>query len=98
MLFTVKQWLLAACVKINLINIIGKRLYWADGNLDRIESIDYDGNNRMVVLQQKDSQLVDLVMTHGYLYFTAWNKQWVRTHAVKMFLQCKVIPMSMFSF
>ena len=75
MLFTVKQLLLAACVKINLIHIIGKRLYWADGNLDRIESIDYDGNNRMVVLQQKDSQLVDLVMTHGYLYFTAWNKQ-----------------------
>ncbi|KAK3087954.1 hypothetical protein FSP39_012741 [Pinctada imbricata] len=52
-----------------------ERLYWADGNLDKIESVDYEGNGRLLVLEQKDSQLVDIVMYNSHLYFTAWNKQ-----------------------
>lgn len=34
-----------------LVDIAGKRVYWVDPKVDRVESIDYNGNDRRIVAQ-----------------------------------------------
>nr|XP_022323721.1 low-density lipoprotein receptor-related protein 1B-like [Crassostrea virginica] len=51
------------------------RLYWADGHLDKIESIDIYGLNRKEVLKVSNQQLVDIDLYGSYLFYTAWNTQ-----------------------
>ena len=62
---------------VNAIQILlaENRLYWADGHLDKIESIDIYGLNRKEVLKVSNQQLVDIDLYGSYLFYTAWNTQ-----------------------
>lgn len=50
------------------------RLYWADAQLDRIEAVDFDGQNRLVVVKQVLHPYG--VAVHGpYVYWTDWQNK-----------------------
>jgi len=36
------------------VDIIAKRVFWCDSLLDYIETVDYDGNNRILVVRGND--------------------------------------------
>ena len=67
----------------SLINLIftARRIYWTDGNLDKIYHSDYDGNGRQTLLEvPKGSRLMDLEMLGNYLYYVAMDNQYVWQH------------------
>ena len=50
-----------------------KRIFWVDARLDRIESVDYNGNNRKQLFQQSGLHPFDLTVIPPFLFFTDWN-------------------------
>ncbi|XP_064634178.1 low-density lipoprotein receptor-related protein 4-like isoform X2 [Lineus longissimus] len=49
-----------------------KRLYWADANLDRIETSDLNGKNRVQLIQQVTHPF-GLTVFGNYVYWTDWQ-------------------------
>ncbi|XP_078323270.1 low-density lipoprotein receptor-related protein 2-like [Crassostrea virginica] len=52
-----------------------RRLYWTDGEQNRIEHSDLDGANRQVLSTHPGALMMDLVVNGRFLYCTAWNRQ-----------------------
>ena len=49
-----------------------KRIYWVDGGVDRIESVDYQGNNRNLLLRVNGLHPFGVAMIPPFLFFTDW--------------------------
>ena len=50
-----------------------KRIFWVDAGYDRVESMNYNGNNRKVLLQLHGLHPFGLVLVAPFLFFTDWN-------------------------
>ena len=53
-----------------------RMLYWCDANLDRIERVDLQGNNRALMLDLSlDKHPFGLALYNDVLYWSDWNSQ-----------------------
>lgn len=50
-----------------------KRIFWVDEALDRVESVDYNGNNRKLLFQQRGLHPFGVTLIQPFLFFTVWN-------------------------
>ncbi|KAI6192728.1 EGF-like domain-containing protein [Aphelenchoides besseyi] len=59
-----------------VVDIPAKRVYWVDPKVDRVESMDYDGNDRRVVAAGMNSvpHPFGLTLFDQYLYWTDWTR------------------------
>uniref|UniRef100_A0A1I7WFR2 Low-density lipoprotein receptor-related protein 6 n=1 Tax=Heterorhabditis bacteriophora TaxID=37862 RepID=A0A1I7WFR2_HETBA len=59
-----------------VVDISAKRVYWVDPKVDRLESIDYQGNDRRVVAQGMNNvpHPFGLALFDQYLYWTDWTR------------------------
>uniref|UniRef100_A0A1I7SE82 EGF-like domain-containing protein n=1 Tax=Bursaphelenchus xylophilus TaxID=6326 RepID=A0A1I7SE82_BURXY len=59
-----------------VVDIAGKRVYWVDPKVDRVESIDYDGNDRRIVATGMNNvpHPFGLTLFDQYLYWTDWTR------------------------
>lgn len=48
-----------------------KRIVWVDAGFGRVESIDYNGNNRQLLYQQQDLRPFDVALIPPFLFITA---------------------------
>ncbi|KAF5306597.1 hypothetical protein FQR65_LT18530 [Abscondita terminalis] len=51
------------------LDFVGKKLYWCDAHLRRIESVDFDGNNRKIVLNEGINRPFGLALYKKSIYF-----------------------------
>ena len=49
-----------------------KRIYWVDGGTDRIESIKYQGNSRILLSKVTSFHAFGVKMISPFLFFTDW--------------------------
>ena len=40
------------------LDLVNQHVYWIDSYLDRLERVDYDGSNRLLILKQRVSSLL----------------------------------------
>jgi hypothetical protein len=57
-----------------VIDYIKKRLYFCESNLDRIESINYDGSDRRVLYSVANIHPFDLALYKNTLYWGDWSR------------------------
>ncbi|KAM3721677.1 Low-density lipoprotein receptor-related protein [Dirofilaria immitis] len=59
-----------------VVDIAAKRVYWVDPKVDRVESIDYNGNDRRIVVQGMNNvpHPFGLTIFDQYLYWTDWTR------------------------
>ncbi|VDK47362.1 unnamed protein product [Anisakis simplex] len=59
-----------------VVDIPSKRVYWVDPKVDRVESIDYNGNDRRIVAQgmNRVPHPFGLTIFDQYLYWTDWTR------------------------
>ncbi|UMM10088.1 hypothetical protein L5515_000020 [Caenorhabditis briggsae] len=59
-----------------VVDITAKRVYWVDPKVDRLESIDYQGNDRRIVAQGMNTvpHPFGLALFDQYLYWTDWTR------------------------
>ncbi|PFX23095.1 Low-density lipoprotein receptor-related protein 6, partial [Stylophora pistillata] len=50
-----------------------KRIFWADARLDRVESVDYNGSNRKLLLRGIGLHPFGVALYPPFLFFTDWN-------------------------
>ncbi len=50
-----------------------ERIFWVDEALGRVESIDYNGNNRKLLFQQSGLHPFGVTLVRPFLFFTGWN-------------------------
>ena len=50
-----------------------KRIFWVDAGYDRVESVDYNGNNRMQLFQLSGLHPFGVTLIPPFLFFTDWN-------------------------
>lgn len=55
------------------------RLYWVDAKLKTIESIDFNGNNRKVVLAKVTKHPYGIAVFENNIYWSDWNSQSIQT-------------------
>ncbi len=49
-----------------------KRIFWVDGYYDRVESVDYNGNNRKLHFQKSGIHPFDVTLIPPFLFYTDW--------------------------
>ncbi|XP_044183159.1 uncharacterized protein LOC114968057 isoform X2 [Acropora millepora] len=49
-----------------------KRIFWVDAGYDRVESVDYNGNNRKLLYQLSGLHPFGLTLIPPFLFFTDW--------------------------
>uniref|UniRef100_A0AAF5Q0L6 EGF-like domain-containing protein n=13 Tax=Wuchereria bancrofti TaxID=6293 RepID=A0AAF5Q0L6_WUCBA len=59
-----------------VVDIASKRVYWVDPKVDRVESIDYSGKDRRIVIQGMNNvpHPFGLTIFDQYLYWTDWTR------------------------
>ena len=50
----------------------GKRVFWVDAGYDRVESVDYSGNNRSLLFQMRSLHPFGVALIPPFLFFTDW--------------------------
>ena len=50
-----------------------KRIFWVDAGYDKVETVDYNGNNRKILFQLDGVHPYGLVVIAPFLFFTDWN-------------------------
>ena len=50
-----------------------KRIFWADARLDRVESVDYNGSDRKLLLRGIGLHPFGVALYPPFLFFTDWN-------------------------
>ena len=50
----------------------GKRVFWVDAGYDRVESVDYNGNNRKLLFQMHSLHPFGVALIPPFLFFTDW--------------------------
>ncbi|KAL9960509.1 hypothetical protein ACROYT_G033977 [Oculina patagonica] len=50
-----------------------KLVFWVDGWLKRVESVDYYGNNRKLLFQAQQAWFSDVTFLSSYVYVSDWN-------------------------
>lgn len=50
-----------------------RRIYWVDAKLDKVESVDYNGNNRTVILHYIGLHPFGVALVPPFLFFTDWT-------------------------
>jgi low density lipoprotein-related protein 2 len=58
------------------VDIPAKRVYWVDPKVDRVESVDYDGNDRQIVATGMNNvpHPFGVTLFDQYLYWTDWTR------------------------
>ena len=49
-----------------------KRIYWVDGGIDRIESVNYQGNNRILLTEITGFHAFGVARISPFFFFTDW--------------------------
>lgn len=49
-----------------------QRIYWVDAGMDRVESVDYNGNNRKLLFQYSGLHPFAVALSPPFLFFTDW--------------------------
>ncbi|VDD90121.1 unnamed protein product, partial [Enterobius vermicularis] len=59
-----------------VVDLTGKRVYWVDPKVDRVESVDYNGRDRRIVAQGMNMvpHPFGLTIFDQYLYWTDWTR------------------------
>lgn len=59
-----------------IVDIPAKRVYWVDPKVDRVESVDYDGNDRQIVATGMNNvpHPFGVTLFDQYLYWTDWTR------------------------
>ncbi|KAJ1350855.1 Low-density lipoprotein receptor repeat class B, partial [Parelaphostrongylus tenuis] len=59
-----------------VVDIPARRVYWVDPKVDRVESIDYEGNDRRIIAQTMNivPHPFGLTLFDQYLYWTDWTR------------------------
>ena len=52
-----------------------KRIFWVDAGYDRVETVDYNGNNRKILFQLDGLHPYGVVLIAPFLFFTDWKTQ-----------------------
>ena len=52
-----------------------KRIFWCDAQSDRIETTDFDGEDRKVLFQEEQAHFFGIVSLDNMLYYTDWTKK-----------------------
>ena len=60
------------------LDIPTQTLYWADGNLDKVESSGVDGSNRRLITQDGVSHPFAIAIKDASVYFTDWTLNSIR--------------------
>ena len=55
-------------------------MYWADGSLNKIEKVNLDGSNRVIIHRDIVSQYFGLTLYMNTLYYTDWHRRYVLKH------------------
>ncbi len=55
------------------VDTVTRRLYWVDAHSDRIESVNFDGGDRRIILDSMAKHPFYLETFEGYLYWTDWR-------------------------
>ena len=78
------------------VDIPGKRVYWVDPKVDRVETVDYDGNDRRIVATGmiQVPHPFGLTIFDQYLYWTDWTRLGVNLNIgflrkMKNFIGCE---------
>ena len=50
----------------------GKRVYWVDAGYDRVESVDYNGDNRKLLFERHSLHPFGMTLIPPFLFFTDW--------------------------
>ena len=50
----------------------GKRVYWVDAGYDRVESVDYNGDNRKLLFERHSLHPFGVALIPPFLFFTDW--------------------------
>jgi len=50
-----------------------KRIFWVDAGYERVQSINYNGNNRKILFQLHGIHPYGVVLVAPFLFFTNWN-------------------------
>ena len=50
-----------------------KRIFWVDAGYGRVETIDYDGNNRKTLFQHDGLHLFGVALIAPFLFFIDWS-------------------------
>lgn len=54
-----------------------KLVFWVDERTNAVESVDYDGNNRTLLLRQPGTPFIGVTFILSYLYVIEWGRNWV---------------------
>lgn len=54
------------------LDLMTRKLYWADARLDKIERADLDGKNRVVLSKVSPQHPFDIAVYGDYIYWTDW--------------------------
>ena len=49
-----------------------KRIFWVDAGYDRVETVDYNGNNRKILFQLRGLHPYGVALVAPFLFFTDW--------------------------
>lgn len=49
-----------------------KRIFWVDAGYDRVESVDYNGNNRKRIFHESNLHPFGVTLIPPFLFFTDW--------------------------
>ena len=52
-------------------------IFWVDAGTDRLEAVDYDGNNRTLIYQETSYHLFGVTFSSPYLFVSEWNTKGV---------------------
>jgi len=50
-----------------------KRIFWVDAKTDKVESVDYNGNDRKLLFQQSGLHPFAVALIPPFLFFTDWK-------------------------
>nr|CAB3263487.1 prolow-density lipoprotein receptor-related protein 1-like [Phallusia mammillata] len=57
------------------IDIVVRQLYWADATLDKIESCDFNGRNRKIILSRGLEHAFSIAVLGKHLYWSDWQRE-----------------------
>ncbi|XP_074662760.1 prolow-density lipoprotein receptor-related protein 1-like isoform X2 [Tubulanus polymorphus] len=52
-----------------------QKLYWGDAGLDKIERCDFDGKNRVVVIQNHPEHIFSMAVYGSFIFWTDWSRK-----------------------
>ena len=79
------------------LDIGSKRIYWVDAGVDRIESADYHGNNRVLVMLVTGYHPFGVALIPPFLFITDWANLIYKVNATTQYYMGSINSFSSFS-